>query len=161
MEERAREPRPSARTEGLVVRELAEEVLVYDLERHKAVCLNRAAAFVWGRCDGRTGVAALARALGGELRRPVPEEVVWLALEQLGRGNLLRERVKRPANAEGMTRRELMRRLGLAAAFALPAVTSIVAPTPAQAASCSPTGGPCTTSADCCGGRPCVGNVCT
>ena len=161
MEERAREPRPRARTEGLVVRELAEEVLVYDLERHKAVCLNRTAALVWGRCDGRTGVAGLTRALGEELQRPVPEEVVWLALEQLGRGRLLCERVKRPADAGAMTRRELMRRLGLAAAFALPVVTAIVAPTPAQAASCSPTGGPCTTSAECCGGAPCVGNVCT
>jgi hypothetical protein len=43
---------PQARTEGLTVRELAEETLVYDKERHKAHCLNRTAACVWKHCDG-------------------------------------------------------------------------------------------------------------
>ncbi len=39
--------RPRSRTEGLVVRQAGEELLVYDLERHRAHCLNRAAAIVW------------------------------------------------------------------------------------------------------------------
>ena len=32
--------KPMRRTEGLVVKELEDEVLVYDLERHRAHCLN-------------------------------------------------------------------------------------------------------------------------
>ncbi|HEV3470412.1 MAG TPA: PqqD family protein, partial [Pyrinomonadaceae bacterium] len=100
--------RPRARSEGLLVRELDGEVLVYDLERHRAVCLNPAAAFVWRRCDGRTDVAGLGRALVEESgAAAAPEEVVWLALEQLGRDRLLGEAVRRPAAAR-VTRRELI-----------------------------------------------------
>ena len=151
--------RPLARGEGLVVRELEEEVLVYDLERHRAVCLNRAAACVWRRCDGRTDTARLARALGAEVGASVGEEAVWLALEQLARENLLAGAVRRPASAPPVTRRELIRRLGLAAAAALPLVTSIVAPTPAQAASPLGSGQPCTSSAQCASGV-CSGGFC-
>ena len=38
---------PRARQDELVVEELQDETLVYDLERHKARCLNRTAALVW------------------------------------------------------------------------------------------------------------------
>jgi hypothetical protein len=149
--------RPRARSGGLVVRELEGEVLVYDLERHRAVCLNSSAAAVWRSCDGRTDVANLSAALaagqGGE-------EVVWLALEQLARDQLLEERPPRAAGARRVTRRELIRRLGLAAAASLPLVTSIVAPTPAQAASCKPPGDPCTSSLECCSGL-CASSICS
>ena len=53
MGERTVAARPKARAEGVVVRELDEEVLVYDLDTHRAVCLNGAAAAVWRLCDGR------------------------------------------------------------------------------------------------------------
>ncbi|MBV9278705.1 MAG: hypothetical protein JOZ41_01360, partial [Chloroflexi bacterium] len=43
---------PRARKNGLIVRELEDEVLVYDLERHRAHCLNRAAGLVWKHADG-------------------------------------------------------------------------------------------------------------
>ena len=39
--------KPRARTEGLVVTELPDELLVYDLERHRAHCLNPTAALVF------------------------------------------------------------------------------------------------------------------
>ena len=38
---------PRARQDELVVEELPDETLVYDLKRHKARCLNRTAALVW------------------------------------------------------------------------------------------------------------------
>jgi hypothetical protein len=151
--------RPRARGEGLLVRELDGEVLVYDLERHRAVCLNPAAAAVWRRCDGRTDVAGLGRALGAELGRADAEAAVWLALEQLARDRLLDDAVVRPAGAARVTRRELIRRLGLAAAATLPLVTSVVAPTPAQAASCLPAGQPCDSGLQCCS-TICSGGTC-
>jgi hypothetical protein len=166
MELSERTERPLARAEGLVVRELPEEVLVYDLDTHKAMCLNRTAALVWKNCDGRRDVAAIARALSAEFDAPVAEEVVWLALERLSRERLLAERVRRPASRANLPRREVIKKLGLAAAIALPAITAIVAPTAAQAASCTPVGGSCQTSAQCCDsmGNPgqglCVGNTC-
>jgi hypothetical protein len=152
--------RPRARRDGLVVRELADEVLVYDLERHRAVCLNRAAAVVWRGCDGRTGIEGLTRRLSAELGEPVTADVVWLALDQLGSDRLLVERARRPGGASALTRRELIKRAGLAAAVALPVVTSIVAPTAAQAASCLPSGAACTSPAQCCSGL-CPSTTCT
>jgi hypothetical protein len=161
MAERTVAPRPKARVEGVVVRELAEEVLAYDLETHKAVCLNSAAAAVWRLCDGRRTADDIRRALEKSAVGAVPEEFVWLALEQLGRDGLLEARVARPPALAGLSRRELIRRVGLAATVTLPAVASIIAPTPADAASCLPQGAACNESAQCCGGLVCAGNVCT
>lgn len=153
MTEETATPAPKARTNGLLVREIADEVVVYDLERHAAVCLNRTAALVWKRCDGRRSISELSRALAAELQtKGGAEELVWLALEQLGRDHLLEERVARPAALVGMTRRELVRRLGLGAVAALPLVTSILAPTAAQAASCKESGASCAAPAECCSG---------
>jgi hypothetical protein len=133
------------------VRELPDEVLVYDLDTHRAVCLNSTAAAVWRLCDGRRTPADIRKALAKTHGGHVPEELVWLALEQLGKDKLLDARVPRPPALEGINRRELMRRVGLTAAVvALPAVASIVAPTPAQAASCLPTDSPCNDGAECC-----------
>ena len=160
MGERTVAARPKARAEGVVVRELDGEVLVYDLDTHRAVCLNASAAAVWRLCDGRRTPSDIRRALGKA--DAVPEEFVWLALEQLGRDGLLDARLPaRPASLAGLSRREMIRRVGLAAAVALPAVASIVAPTPADAASCLPSGAPCQDTAQCCQGSVCSGGNCT
>ena len=80
---------PHARDEELAVQELADEVLVYDLKRHKAHCLNPAVARIWKRCDGKTTVAELARHLGEAEESAIAEEAVWVALEQLSKAHLL------------------------------------------------------------------------
>jgi hypothetical protein len=152
MKEKEARPVPHARKDGLVVQELAEEMLVYDLERHKAHCLNHTAAWIWKHCDGRTTVAEIARLLQAELKRPVDEEMIWFAVDQLGRDHLLRERIMRPAETVGMSRRELVKQLGMAAIVALPLVTSIVSPTAIQAATCLGSGAACTSSVQCCSG---------
>ncbi|HEX7174439.1 MAG TPA: PqqD family protein [Pyrinomonadaceae bacterium] len=139
---------PQARTEGLIVREAEGEVLVYDPERHRAICLNQTAALVWRGCDGRTTVAGLARLLHDELDAPLAESAVWLALDRLGREHLLRERVRRPPGRAAISRRDLVRRIGVAAA--LPLITSILAPTAKAAASCLQSGMACTSPVECC-----------
>lgn len=143
------------------MREVADEVLVYDLRRHRAVCLNRTAARVWRACDGRTSVEEMARAFAEESGADgaLAEEAVRQTLERLGRDHLLSERVPARPRAARMSRRELMRAAGAAAAASLPLVVSIVAPTAAQAASCFPTGAACTSSFECCSGV-CSGNAC-
>jgi Coenzyme PQQ synthesis protein D (PqqD) len=148
---------PEARTEGLVVQHLADEVLVYDQRRYKAHCLNRTAALVWGRCDGEATVAEVVRLLEQECGAGVGEEAVWLALEQLGKARLLKERVRKAGG--GLSRREVMRRMGVAAAVGLPMVTSILAPEAAEAANCKTSGQSCTTSPQCCSGL-CSGGKC-
>jgi hypothetical protein len=151
---------PEARREGLVVQELSGEVLVYDRDRNKAHCLNRTAALVWSHCDGNSSVAEMARAIEKETNAPVDEDLIWLGVEQLSKTHLLQERARMPEHKTGLSRREVMRRIGLTAAVALPVVTSIVAPTAAQAANCIPSGQGCTTPAQCCSGL-CPAGTCT
>jgi hypothetical protein len=143
---------PRAREESLIIKTLPDEVLVYDLNADKAHCLNRTAAFVWNNCDGRKTVSEIARLLQEDLRMPVDENVVWLALDQLEKFKLLQEQAAKPANVNGMSRRQMVRSLGLAAAVALPLITSIVAPTPAQAASMVLPGGCCQSGPECASG---------
>jgi hypothetical protein len=128
---------PSARHEDFLVEELADEILVYDLHRNKAHCLNRTAAFVWRRCDGQTSVADIAALLPAELGLPAEEDIVLLALEQLERIKLMREPLALSRADRSVSRRKLLQRLGVAGGVGLllPVVSSIVVPTPAMAAS--------------------------
>jgi hypothetical protein len=65
-------------------------------------------------------VAELARIPEQELHTPVSAEVVWLALQQLGKARLLTEQVEGPGGGEWLSRREVMRRVGWAAAVTVP-----------------------------------------
>ena len=152
---------PKARSEGLVIKKLDDELLVYDLETHKAHCLNLAAALVWNHCDGRKSVAEITRVLSEEAAAEglFTEEVVWLALVQLERFRLLEERAALPQHATRLSRRELGRRLGLATVAALPFITAIVAPPAASAATCAGVGVPCLTNSRCCSGL-CINGTC-
>jgi len=147
---------PPARSGQLVVRELPEETLVYDLERHQAHCLNNTSAFVWKHCDGQMTVAEMTRLLSREFGAPVDDDVVWLALKQLRRFHLLEE----GSGAIGMmkvTRRDLVRKY-LPAALVLPVILSIPAPTAAQTSSkCGKAGDPCDDNNPCCPGFNCDG----
>jgi hypothetical protein len=142
-------PLPEARREDIIVQELADETLIYDLKRHKALCLNRAAGLVWKRCDGRTSVAEMALLLERELHTPVGQEVVWLALERLAKAHLLQEKLIRPSDVALLSRRELVQ-MGLAATIAVPVILSVAAPRAAQAATCIPNGKICTSNGQCC-----------
>ncbi|HEY0172654.1 MAG TPA: PqqD family protein [Pyrinomonadaceae bacterium] len=144
---------PHARRSKLVVRELADETLVYDVEGHRAHCLNPTAALVWGLCDGENTVSRIAEKMGERLSARVPDELVRLALDQLADRGLLAPGDPRPAMANPVSRRAMIRRLGLAAAVALPLVTSIISPTPAMAQS------PCNETS-CPPGTTCQAGVC-
>jgi hypothetical protein len=126
---------PRARRDGLVIQELDDETLIYDVERDKAHCLNQTSAMVWERCDGKTTVEQAARSLQSKLDVPVGADIIWLAVKQLQRFHLVEGSQKSPA----MSRRALVLKYA-PAALALPVIMSITAPTPAQAVSC---GGPC------------------
>jgi len=141
--------KPLARKDGLVIKELPDEVLVYDLDSDHAHCLNQTAAFVWQHCDGRNTTKQIARKLGQQFDCSVDEKIVWLALDRLARNHLLETQPVPPQKIQGMNRRAVVRALGLAA---VPVVTSIVAPTPAQTGSCLHAMSPCSTGTQCCSG---------
>lgn len=134
---------PTARKSGLVVQEVPDEVLVFDLESNKAHCLNRTASLVWKSCDGKTSVTNIADFVGKQTGEKVSDDVVWLAIDQLSENRLLESEVK--STFTGISRREVVKRIGLASAVALPIVASLVAPQNALAnVSCV-----CLTSLDC------------
>jgi hypothetical protein len=149
---------PRAKSDGLIVRRLGDETIVYDRATHHAYCLNRAASLVFHRCDGRTSSEELARQLRGELGNPTEATTagfVDLAFERLAEAGLLEEipvREEQP-RAERPSRREALRALGTTAV--LPVVLSALAPTPADAQTCVPRNGNCTSSQQCCPAAPC------
>ena len=131
---------PRARTEGLVINELDDETLVYDLERHEAHCLNQTAALVWRRCDGKTTVAKMTDVIQKQLDTSVDVDIVWLAIKQLQRFHLI-ENGEGQVVAPSVSRRKLLLKYA-PAALALPVIMSIRAPTAAQQGSCQNEGSP-------------------
>ncbi|HSK72114.1 MAG TPA: PqqD family protein [Pyrinomonadaceae bacterium] len=139
---------PKARKAELVVQEVSDEVLVYDLRTNRAHCLNETAAFVWKSCDGKNSVVEIGKKCQRESGKPVSEEMIWLAIEQLGKRELLEAPVE--VVFEGQTRREALKRIGLGAMIALPIITSLTAPTAALAGTiCANPACTCTLSSPC------------
>ena len=145
---------PRARRLGLIIRRVSGETLVYDEARHKAHCLNDAATLVWESCDGRSSAADAARRLQEHVDAAMDESAVRLAVQQLERAHLLEVGTAPRERGARLPRREVARKLGVAA-LGLPLVSSILAPTAAQAATCVPCGQPCNILTDtCC--APCI-----
>jgi Coenzyme PQQ synthesis protein D (PqqD)/IPT/TIG domain len=113
--------------------QLGDEASVYDWARAQVHALNPTAAGVWRQCDGATSPDAIAAALRRELGIPEAEAVVALTLRQFARLHLLELPVASCGDRPATTRRWLLRR-GVAAVM-LPAIHSIVAPSPVEAQS--------------------------
>ena len=140
---------PRARTRQLITKEVAGELIVYDRESDRVYCLNSTAAFVWTHCDGRTSVATMAQLLEDKIKEPVEQQFVLFALAQLNKSKLLDDSCAAIAPNQGLSRRAVMR-LGVASALSVPLISSIIAPTAAQAASCLPSGASCASDSACC-----------
>lgn len=148
---------PVARTQNLELQELSGELLIYDMDRHKAHCLNPSIATIWRACDGTRDVAALVSLLQEKLQTPIHEEVVWAALEQLNKTHLLATMITKASKPEKVSRREMARRVGGVAL--IPAIASLLAPRAAQAGTCKQatkrnSGCACTS------GTQCTSNIC-
>jgi hypothetical protein len=134
---------PVARQKGLVIQEVPDEVLVYDTETNKAHCLNKTAALVWRSCDGTKTVPDIAAHVASISGERVPDELVWLAIDQLNSSDLLEKAIE--ADMNGLSRRDVIKRIGLTSMVALPVIASLVAPPTAMAStSCN-----CTSDAAC------------
>lgn len=129
--------KPLSRKDDLFVQEMNGEVLIYDLRENKAFCLNETSALVWQACDGTNSVTDISRTVGSE-------DIVWLALEELKKEKLIDHRSEPSTKFAGMSRREVIKKIGIGSMIALPVVASIVAPTAAYAASVCNTGTTCT-----------------
>ena len=117
---------PMARQSGLVVQEMPDEVLVYDMDTNKAHCLNQSAAFIWKSCDGSNSVMDIVKEFESNGRGKVTEDFVWLAIDQLNENGLLQNKVA--PRFQGQSRRQVLKTIGLASMVALPIIASLVAP---------------------------------
>jgi len=127
---------PIARKEGLVIQEMPDEVLVYDMETNQAHCLNQTAASVWKSCDGVNSVTDITKKLEKEFKTTIPEDLVWLAIDQLSKDKLLEKEVE--TKISGLSRREVIKRIGFASMVALPVVAMLSFPQSALAVACPP-----------------------
>jgi hypothetical protein len=87
------------------------------------------------------------------------EDLIFFALDELRKVNLLADDAGCQTPFANMTRREAVRKIGFASLVALPVVSMIVAPSAAHAASAFPPGSrtfrqSCTTSTQCAAGAP-------
>jgi hypothetical protein len=137
------EVRPASLSrDRLIVEELGTELMIYDRTRNKAFCLNQKAALVFQYSDGKTTIEGIAARLAQTLGEPVGEKVVRFALQSLSQDGLVEPLDLSPIVAAGMTRREVMQKIGVRAAVALPLVTALLVATPkAHASGGSSSGG--------------------
>ncbi len=85
---------PKSRIENIVVQEFAKEILIYDLKTNKAFCLNETSAMIYQLCDGKRSVAEISQILTKKLNQPMTEDLIWLALDNFKKDNLLEENEK-------------------------------------------------------------------
>lgn len=164
---------PLSRRDNIVIQEMNDEILVYDLSINKAFCLNKTSAMIWQECDGTKSVAEISRILSKKVKSNISEDIVWLAVRQFKTDNLLANSNDFVTLFDGLSRREIVKRIGFTSLVAFPVISSVVAPSAAHAASaacgCSgplgtnarDKGCPCLLDSDCCGN--CLsngGNVC-
>lgn len=157
---------PQSRQSNIVVQELENEILIYDLKTNKAYSLNETSAMIWQLCDGQKTVTEISQSLAGKLKQPITEDVIWLALDQFKRDNLLENNDQFEIDFNGLSRRQVMKKIGLASMMMIPLISSVIAPTAATAAS----GGfaltaACTSNSQCrsnnciaCSGSSCAGS---
>ena len=50
---------PLSRRENLVVQEMDNELMIYDLTDNKAFCLNETSAIVWQLCNGKNSITKI------------------------------------------------------------------------------------------------------
>ena len=131
MHEQGSLPR-ARRRDGLLEETVGEELLLYDQESHTAHCLSPIAARVWRHCDGERDIAELSQLAGAS------ESLVAGALHELREKDLFVAEPKLMQSTNpGVSRREVIVRLGRAGAGAAAAtmIVSATAAMPAMAAS--------------------------
>src|SRR6266436_3081998 len=107
---------------------------VFDQQQQQAYALNTTSALVWQHCDGQTTPEQLMELLrqNCNVSRGQAEQLTWLALDELGKANLLEAEVARPRPLSSkLTRRQML--TTFATAGAALAVVPMVALVTAQA----------------------------
>ncbi len=110
-------------------------------------------------CDGKKDVRQIAGILSERLGAEISEEMVLFSLDELSNQNLLVDESSTEKYFAGISRRDAIRRIGLASMVALPLITAITMPMASHAASGLAGGSPCASNAECQSGF-CTDSVC-
>jgi hypothetical protein len=109
-----------------------------DHQKQQAYALNTTSALVWQHCDGQTTPDQLMELLRQNFNVSCAEaeQLTWLALDELGKANLLEAEVARPYPlSSNLTRRQMLTTFATAgvALAVVPMVALVTAQTKAQA----------------------------
>lgn len=144
--------KPMSRHSDILVQNLEEELLIYDLLINKAYCLNQTSALVFQLSNGAKTVSEISELMSQKLGVLVGEDLVWLALQALEKENLLENSEELTDVLASLSRRKMIKRVGLASMAALPIIASVVAPTAAQQLSLLPLFSRCSAPDNCTSG---------
>jgi hypothetical protein len=118
---------PIARAADLIEQAADKELLIYDLLINKAYSLNETSKNVFQSCNGKTSFDELKQQYG------YTDDLIHLTLGELKKINFIEAEYVSPF--AGMSRREVIRKVGLASMIVLPVISTLVAPTAIDAAS--------------------------
>lgn len=146
--------KPVSRQSGILVQDLENELLIYDLRINRAYCLNQTSAMVFQLSDGDKTVSEISELMSKRLGILVGEDFIYLALRDLKKESLLENSEELADYLSGLSRREIVKRIGLSSMVALPIIASVIAPSAAaaQSASLNPLFVRCTTPGQCASG---------
>ena len=122
---------------------------LFDHQQQQAYALNTTSALVWQHCDGQTTPERLMELLRQKcnVSRAQAEQLTWLALDELGKANLLEAEVARPRPLPAeLTRRQMLTTFATAgvALAVVPMVAPVTTQARAQALPATPNGEPMT-----------------
>ncbi len=138
-------PKPKIKRDSIIIQELDEETLIYDMKDNKAFCLNSTSALVWQLSDGTRTVLEISKEMSRHLKELVSEDFILLALDQFQKDDLLENEIGFTDYFAGFSRREVIKKIGLTSLVTFPIVLSVVVPQAIMAQSgAAALGQPCT-----------------
>ena len=148
---------PKARSNNIIVLNLEKELLVYDLSANKAFSLNETSSIVYQNSDGKTSFAEL------KAKYKFSDELIFFALDELEKERLIETDQNYQSPFEKLSRREVVKKVGLSTILAIPVIFSVIAPKAINAASGNCVTTNCTPDnyrqGNCCGStNRCFGN---
>jgi len=117
---------PEVRRDELTIREVGQELVVYDDRHRRAHRLNKAAASILRASDGTRTVDEIALLLSNDADPKERTELVWMTLQDLSQADLLTAAITPPGDLD-RSRRNLLRKAAVIG-LALPVLESIIAP---------------------------------
>lgn len=126
---------PKSRSESLLTQDAKDETLIYDLTNNRALCLNQTASAIWFECNGKKNINEIIKTIKEKHNIDSNEELITLTLHELNQNDLLIKTDQLQQISETFNRREMLKKIGYTTAFALPVITSLVAPMATQAQS--------------------------